>query len=173
MTRPPKDRPETVGNDGGDRYLRRRDLLDDGKRPETVLEWVIKLAADLKVQVGVATGTGMFAAAMILLGNTAAATMAGYFLSLIVLMILLDRGWERLESFYGSEEDTERQHPTRYEPVPEPVRQNLKRRESGIERELDQHRVSLSRTDVKVTITILALLVLIISSFAVVAGSLG
>ncbi len=87
--------------EGADRYLRRTDLLDEGRAPTNPFEWIIVIAADTRVHMAAFLMLAGVSILLAITGRTAAAALGMYGTILTMLVLLLFGGWDRLEAFFG------------------------------------------------------------------------
>lgn len=99
-----------------DRYLRRTDLLDEGKPPEDPLEWVIATSQRPRFLAGLVVGSVLVALLAGAAGRPELAGLAGYFAVLALVMVLLSSGWNRLESRIDTDFDVSRDDGPRVNP---------------------------------------------------------
>ncbi|MFW6449337.1 MAG: hypothetical protein ACOC0X_07325 [Halobacteriota archaeon] len=166
LDREPADEPPEV-----DRYLRRTDLLEAGRRPRNPLEWIITFPERPRAQVVVLVAVISVTAGAALTGAVTIAAIGSFYVMLAGLSLFLFHGWDHLEGRLGVEpfEATETSAAARRRSLPAPVRHRLTRTRSTSTATDDGRPLITGTADLKITLLLVVGLLVMLSVVAYAA----
>lgn len=146
-----------------DRYLRRTDLLDQGKPPENIFEWIIVFSQLPKAQIGAIFIAAIITVTAALAGYPNVAGVAAYFTVVALLMLILFYGWDKLEACLGHEPPASNEDVRRieFESLPEDVKVRMSRLESAQTTDGQPPRRAIGVTDLFMTVILVIIMLLI------------